>query len=147
MNCAADCPLIQMSCLARRHFRPLAIAAAWGIVPPVVLQTTLAAMIAGLPERAGPLLVFMGLMSLLTIFGTISDATVTTADTLTKVGGGDVILAGTNTYAGVTDIQQGNVVIEPQVPDYWPRTPRLGDADILVLSRFAYMRRQHNNTL
>jgi len=36
------------------------------------------------------------------------------------------------------------VVIEPQVADYWPRTPRLGDADVLVLSRFAYMRRRGN---
>jgi SagB-type dehydrogenase family enzyme len=34
------------------------------------------------------------------------------------------------------------VVIEPQVPDYWPRTPQLRDADIVVLSRFAYMRRR-----
>src|SRR5262245_3458326 len=34
------------------------------------------------------------------------------------------------------------VVIEPQVADYWPRTPPLGDADVLVLSRFAYMRRR-----
>jgi SagB-type dehydrogenase family enzyme len=36
------------------------------------------------------------------------------------------------------------VVIEPQVPDYWPRLPQLGDADTLVLSRFAYMRRRAN---
>ena len=36
------------------------------------------------------------------------------------------------------------VVIEPQVADYWPRTPRLGNADVLVLSRFAYMRRRGN---
>ena len=36
------------------------------------------------------------------------------------------------------------VVIEPQVHDYWPRTPRLGDADTLVLSRFAYLRRRGN---
>jgi SagB-type dehydrogenase family enzyme len=36
------------------------------------------------------------------------------------------------------------VVIEPQVPDYWPRTPKLGDADIIVLSRFAYLRRRGN---
>jgi SagB-type dehydrogenase family enzyme len=35
-------------------------------------------------------------------------------------------------------------VIEPQVPDYWPRTPPLGSADVLVLSRFAYMRRRGN---
>ncbi len=34
------------------------------------------------------------------------------------------------------------VVIEPQVPDYWPQTPKLGNADALVLSRFAYMRRR-----
>jgi SagB-type dehydrogenase family enzyme len=34
------------------------------------------------------------------------------------------------------------VVIEPQLPDYWPRPPQLGNADTLVLSRFAYMRRR-----
>jgi SagB-type dehydrogenase family enzyme len=34
------------------------------------------------------------------------------------------------------------VVIEPQVPDYWPQAPKLGNADALVLSRFAYMRRR-----
>jgi SagB-type dehydrogenase family enzyme len=34
------------------------------------------------------------------------------------------------------------VVIEPQVSDYWPRTPKLGDADIIALSRFAYLRRR-----
>jgi len=36
------------------------------------------------------------------------------------------------------------VVIEPQVADYWPQTPQLGNADVLVLSRFAYMRRRGN---
>jgi SagB-type dehydrogenase family enzyme len=36
------------------------------------------------------------------------------------------------------------VVIEPQVPDYWPRPPQLGNTDTLVLSRFAYMRRRAN---
>jgi len=36
------------------------------------------------------------------------------------------------------------VVIEPQVPDYWPRLAQLGNADTLVLSRFAYMRRRAN---
>ena len=36
------------------------------------------------------------------------------------------------------------VVIEPQVPDYWPRTPPLGNAEVLVLSRFAYLRRRGN---
>jgi len=34
------------------------------------------------------------------------------------------------------------VVIEPQVADYWPRVRPLGDNDVLVLSRFAYMRRR-----
>jgi SagB-type dehydrogenase family enzyme len=34
------------------------------------------------------------------------------------------------------------VVIEPQSADYWPRMSPLGDADVLVLSRFAYMRRR-----
>lgn len=37
---------------------------------------------------------------------------------------------------------QDIVVIEPQVNDYWPRTQELGNADRLVLSRFAYMRRR-----
>src|ERR1700730_2488964 len=36
------------------------------------------------------------------------------------------------------------VVIEPQLPDYWPRTPKLGDSEIVVLSRFAYLRRRGN---
>ena len=35
-----------------------------------------------------------------------------------------------------------DIVIEPQVPDYWPQTPPLRDGDVLVLSRFAYMRRR-----
>ena len=37
------------------------------------------------------------------------------------------------------------VVIEPQLPDYWPRTPKLGDTDKIVLSRFAYSRRRGND--
>jgi SagB-type dehydrogenase family enzyme len=36
------------------------------------------------------------------------------------------------------------VVIEPQLPDYWPRTPKLGNAETVVLSRFAYLRRRAN---
>jgi len=36
------------------------------------------------------------------------------------------------------------IVIEPQVPAYWPRTPELRDTDTLVLSRFAYLRRRGN---
>ena len=39
---------------------------------------------------------------------------------------------------------EDQVVIEPQMPDYWPRTPQLDSADTLVLSRFAYMRRRGN---
>ena len=39
---------------------------------------------------------------------------------------------------------QDQVVIEPQVPDYWPRTPKLGAAETIVLSRFAYLRRRGN---
>jgi len=36
------------------------------------------------------------------------------------------------------------VVIEPQLPDYWPRVSQLDNADTLALSRFAYMRRRAN---
>ncbi|GJD49694.1 hypothetical protein OPKNFCMD_2427 [Methylobacterium crusticola] len=39
------------------------------------------------------------------------------------------------------------VVVEPQVPDYWPRLPDLADGDTLVLSRFAYMRRRASETV
>src|SRR5277367_5307585 len=34
------------------------------------------------------------------------------------------------------------VIIEPQLPDYWPQLPKLRDSDALVLSRFAYLRRR-----
>jgi SagB-type dehydrogenase family enzyme len=40
---------------------------------------------------------------------------------------------------------EARVVIEPQLADYWPRTPPLGNADVLVLSRFAYLRRRGND--
>ena len=36
------------------------------------------------------------------------------------------------------------VVIEPQVPEYWPRRAKLGNRDTIVLSRFAYLRRRGN---
>jgi SagB-type dehydrogenase family enzyme len=36
------------------------------------------------------------------------------------------------------------IIIQPLAPDYWPRTPQLGNADVLVLSRFAYLRRRGN---
>ena len=37
---------------------------------------------------------------------------------------------------------EDQVVIEPQLADYWPQAPQLGDDDVIVLSRFAYMRRR-----
>ena len=37
------------------------------------------------------------------------------------------------------------LVVEPQTADYWPGTPHLVNADVLVLSRFAYMRRRGND--
>jgi SagB-type dehydrogenase family enzyme len=40
---------------------------------------------------------------------------------------------------------EDQVVIEPQVADYWPKNPPLGNTDVLVLSRFAYMRRRGND--
>ncbi len=41
-----------------------------------------------------------------------------------------------------SDETKDEVVIEPQVPDYWPQIPALGGADLIVLSRFAYLRRR-----
>ena len=43
------------------------------------------------------------------------------------------------------DQSEDQVVIEPQVPNYWPQAPQLGAADVLVLSRFAYLRRRGND--
>jgi SagB-type dehydrogenase family enzyme len=36
------------------------------------------------------------------------------------------------------------LVIEPQVPDYWPAMPKLDNSESVVLSRFAYLRRRGN---
>ena len=36
------------------------------------------------------------------------------------------------------------VVIEPQIPDYRPRTAKLINTDVIALSRFAYLRRRGN---
>jgi SagB-type dehydrogenase family enzyme len=41
-----------------------------------------------------------------------------------------------------TENGSDEVVVEPLVPDYWPRRQRLLNTDVLVLSRFAYMRRR-----
>ena len=40
---------------------------------------------------------------------------------------------------------EDQVVIEPQVADYWPGMPQLGATDVLVLSRFVYLRRRGND--
>jgi SagB-type dehydrogenase family enzyme len=45
---------------------------------------------------------------------------------------------------GRSQSSEDQVVIEPQIPDYWPHTPPLRNTDYLVLSRFAYMRRRGN---
>jgi SagB-type dehydrogenase family enzyme len=39
---------------------------------------------------------------------------------------------------------QDLVVIEPQVPEYWPQRAKLGEGDTVVLSRFANLRRRGN---
>jgi SagB-type dehydrogenase family enzyme len=39
------------------------------------------------------------------------------------------------------------VVIEPQMADYWPQTPKLAGSDRIVLSRFAYLRRRGNEMI
>jgi SagB-type dehydrogenase family enzyme len=38
--------------------------------------------------------------------------------------------------------RKDQVIIEPQLPDYWPRPSKLGNADVIGLSRFAYLRRR-----
>ena len=40
--------------------------------------------------------------------------------------------------------EQDLVVIEPQVPGYWPQRAKLRNSDTVVLSRFAYLRRRGN---
>ncbi len=41
--------------------------------------------------------------------------------------------------------REEQAIIEPQIADYWPHEPELGDGDVVVLSRFAYMRRRGND--
>jgi SagB-type dehydrogenase family enzyme len=43
---------------------------------------------------------------------------------------------------GLAKPSADQVVIEPQMPDYVPRTPKLAASDRIVLSRFCYMRRR-----
>ena len=45
------------------------------------------------------------------------------------------------------DADHDQVVIEPQMADYWPQTPKLGGAERIVLSRFAYLRRRGNEMI
>jgi autotransporter-associated beta strand protein len=47
----------------------------------------------------------------LTILGIISDLTAGGNYQLTKIGNGDVIFSGANTYGGLTEVQQGNLVV------------------------------------
>jgi autotransporter-associated beta strand protein len=44
--------------------------------------------------------------------GQISDMVAGSNPTIDKVGGGDVIFSGANTYGGLTDVQQGNLVVD-----------------------------------
>jgi SagB-type dehydrogenase family enzyme len=43
---------------------------------------------------------------------------------------------------GLAGEDNDQVVIEPQLPDYWPQAPELADTAVIVLSRFAYLRRR-----
>ena len=45
---------------------------------------------------------------------------------------------------GNADDGKDRVVVEPQTSSYWPQPPTLGDTDVIVLSRFAYLRRRGN---
>ena len=47
----------------------------------------------------------------LTVFGTISDLVPGSNPNLNKVGQGDVILSGANTYGGVTEIKEGQLIV------------------------------------
>ena len=43
---------------------------------------------------------------------------------------------------GPTPDGKDQIVIEPQMAEYWPDVSKIGDADTVALSRFAYMRRR-----
>jgi SagB-type dehydrogenase family enzyme len=43
--------------------------------------------------------------------------------------------------------KKDQVVIEPQLADYWPQAPKLRGSEIIVLSRFAYLRRRGNDLI
>jgi len=48
----------------------------------------------------------------LDMVGSIGDLNAGTTPRLTKIGGGNVILSGANTYAGITEVQQGVLVVD-----------------------------------
>jgi autotransporter-associated beta strand protein len=48
----------------------------------------------------------------LTIVGTIGDVSATGASHLTKIGQGNVVFSGANTYGGTTEVQQGVLVVD-----------------------------------
>ncbi len=48
------------------------------------------------------------------ILGQISDLVATNEPTIDKVGLGDVVFAGINIYGGLTDVQQGNLVVDSE---------------------------------
>src|SRR5205085_1412040 len=48
----------------------------------------------------------------LTLGGVINDLVKGTTSRLTKIGQGDVVLAGNNTYSGITEIKEGVLVAE-----------------------------------
>jgi SagB-type dehydrogenase family enzyme len=43
--------------------------------------------------------------------------------------------------------KKDQVVIEPQLADYWPQAPKLRGSETIVLSRFAYLRRRGNDMI
>src|SRR5205823_1294450 len=47
----------------------------------------------------------------LTVIGTISDLTTGASPQLTKLGAGDVVFTGANTYGGITEVQEGHLVV------------------------------------
>lgn len=57
--------------LARRHYRPLVVAAAWGIVPATVVQAMLVALMATAPEQGATLAVLLVLSSVVAVFGNV----------------------------------------------------------------------------
>jgi SagB-type dehydrogenase family enzyme len=92
---------------------------------------------AGAADRAGDLRAGLPLDSFASVGRTIDKEIHLLIRRLARLGLLEYRLARSNNG-------EDQVVIEPQLPDYWPRAPQLGDTDVVVLSRFAYMRRRGN---